>query len=147
MALTIEEIRAQVEQLVSALNARDFDAIAATPLFDPEASEFNSVISASEGETYRGIDGLREWARNIDETWDGFHIELQRLEPAGERRVVVEYRATGTAKASGVPLDIHTGQVWTFDDDWVLIRNDSFSDPRDAFEAAGVPYGPSTRSR
>lgn len=139
--LTLEEIRANGAALVEALNARDFDAFVGYDFFDEEHSEFNSAIAASEGETYLGVEGLRAWARNVDETWTDFRLELLRIEPAAdEDRVVVEMRATGTARASGVPLDIHTGQVWHWDERGVFARNDSFSDPREAFEAAGVPY-------
>ena len=56
---------------------------------------------------------MREWGRNVDETWEDFRVELLRVEPAPDGRVVVE---------------LH------------VARNDSFSDARDAFAAAGVPH-------
>ena len=146
MPLSLEEVRAKGALIVEALNARDFDALAGFDFFDNEHSEFNSTIAASEGETYLGVEGMRAWARNVDETWDDFRIELLRIEPAGEGRVVVELRTTGVAKVSGIPLDMNTGQVWYWDERGIFARNDSYTHAQEAFEAAGVPYGPSTRS-
>jgi ketosteroid isomerase-like protein len=83
---------------------------------------------------------LRDWARDVDEIWDDFEMEIARIVPAGENRAVTEFHITGTARASGAPLDTHTGQVWTWDDAGVIARNDSFTDPREAFALAGVPY-------
>jgi ketosteroid isomerase-like protein len=137
--LTLDEIRERGAALLDALNRRDFDAVAASGHFDNERGEFHSTIATSEGETYWGLEGLRQWARNVDEIWDDFRVELVRAELAPDGRVAVELRATCTAKASGVPLDLRTGQVWTWEDG-KFARNDSYSDPREAFEAAGVPY-------
>lgn len=144
--LTPEQIDSYARELIGALNARDFDAIAEMPHFDNERSEFNSAFAAAEGGVFRGLEGLREWARAVDETWDDFHVEILRTVPAGENRAVAEFRLTGTARASGAPLDGGASQLWTFDEEGVIVRNDAWTDPRKAFEVAGVPYGPSTRS-
>jgi hypothetical protein len=127
--------------MIAALNARDFDAIGSLEWFDNERSEFNSAISSAEGETYIGLEGLRRWARAIDEAWEGFHVHVVRIEPVDGLRAVAELRNTGTARASGIPLDMKTAQIWTFDEeDGTFLRNDSYTDPRQGFEAAGVPY-------
>ena len=144
MSVDVEHVRRQGELLLDALNRRDFEAIAAMEFFG-EDTRFNSAIAAAEGDTYLGVDGLRKWAANVDDTWEGFTIELLRVEAAGEDRFVAEMRTTGTARGSGAPLELHTGQIWTWRDG-MWIRNDSFTDARAAFEAAGVPYEPSTRS-
>ena len=144
--LTPEEIEAQGRELIAALNARDFDAIAEMPFFDNERSEFNSAFAAAEGLVFRGLEGMREWARAVDETWDDFRVDVVRIVPAGENQAVAEFRLTGTARASGAPLDGGASQLWTFDEAGVIVRNDAWTDPRAAFEAAGVDYGPSTRS-
>jgi ketosteroid isomerase-like protein len=145
VTLSLDEKRAQVRQLIGALEARDFDAIAALEFYDADA-EFRSTISASEGEVYRGVEGLRAWAMSVDEIWEDFRVEVAEVHDAGENRAVVIFNVTGTAKVSGVPLDTQTGQVWTWSDDGVVIRNDSFGHAHAAFEFAGLPYGPSTRS-
>ena len=60
----VEFSREGFEAVLGALNARDFDALA--DLLGP-AVEFNSVVAAAEGAgAYRGIDGLRKWAEEVD---------------------------------------------------------------------------------
>jgi hypothetical protein len=50
--------------MLDALNAREFESL--TELLDP-AVEFRSVLGAAEGEAgYTGIDGLRQWAEEVD---------------------------------------------------------------------------------
>ena len=48
---------------------------------------------------------------HLAEHFDGFHIEIKRMVPAGDT-VVVEARYRGTAKATGKPLDAETVHVW-----------------------------------
>lgn len=72
--------------------------------------------------------------------WEDFSIEQLRLEQADDRRWVVELRNRGRGRGSGIPIDLHTAQIWSFDANGVLVRNESFTDVREAFEAAGVPY-------
>ena len=126
--------------MVDALNARDFDRIGSFDFFDNEASEFNSAISHAEGETFIGLDGLRAWARAVDDVWEGYRIHLVRIERADDLRAVAELRNTGTARGSGIPLNIYTAQIWHFDADGLFIRNNSYTDVREGFAAAGVPY-------
>lgn len=128
-------MRAQAAQLVEALNARDFDGVAAMPL-DPEL-EFRSIIAASEGTSYRGIEGLRQWARDVDAIWEDFRIETLELVAAGDDRAVLVMRLTGRARGSGVPLESTIGQVWHWRKGRLWL-NDAYSDPRDAFAAAGI---------
>ena len=144
MSLGIDDVRRQGGLLIDALNRRDFDAIEGMEFFAPDLL-FNSTIAAAEGDTYVGVDGLRKWAANIDETWEDFNVELIRVEPAGANRAVAEFVSTGRARGSGAQLEMRTGQVWTWSDG-VWIRNDSYGSAREAFEAAGLPYDPSTRS-
>lgn len=128
--------REHVEALVRALNARDFGAITELPFWDP-AVRFRSVIGAAEGDTYVGIEGIRSWAKNSDATWENFRVRLVDFRAASEDRFVVLYHATGVARTSGVPLDTHTAQVWTLREGKV-VRNESYSDPREALEAVGL---------
>ena len=143
--MKLEEKRRHGQKLVELLNARDFDGICASPWFDDENAEFRSAIAMSEGEVYRGVAGLREWAANVDATWDGFHIEIAEHHDLGPDRSLVVLNTTGRARGSGVPLDLQTAQIWAWRDG-VMVRNDSFTDVREAFAAAGLPYEPSTRS-
>jgi ketosteroid isomerase-like protein len=126
--------RDYVEAVVRAVNARDLDTF--DRLFHPEI-EFRSLIAASEGEVYRGAEGLRAWIETMDDVWSGFRLELTDLHDAGGDDVVVVFRLTGVAKGSGVPLDSLVGQVWTWRDGrpW---RNVAYSTPGEAYAAVGL---------
>jgi ketosteroid isomerase-like protein len=130
----LQDKRKHAEAVVDATVRRDFEALA--ELVDPEM-EFRSVLADVEGLTYKGIDGMRRWAEDTDATWDDWQAEIVEFREVGDDRTVVVSRVTGKAKASGVPLDVRLGQVWTWRDGkpW---RNDSWTDPNKAFEAAGL---------
>jgi ketosteroid isomerase-like protein len=135
MPTTFAERRAQVHAVTEALNARDFDALAHLP-WHPEMV-FHSLLTDVEGTAYRGVEMLRRWAADVDAVWDGYRIEVLDVRAASDDRVVVIYRIRATARASGLPLDIRTGQVWTWRDD-MLWRNHAYGDPRAALAAAGL---------
>jgi ketosteroid isomerase-like protein len=46
-------------------------------------------------------------------------------------------RIRGRAKASGVPVEAVTAQIWTWRDG-KMWRNQVFADPREALEAVGL---------
>ncbi len=128
--------RDQVHAVIEALNARDFEALAELPL-DREG-EFRSAVAAAEGGVYgMGVEGLREWANDIDEIFDGFHIEVVEVHEVGDEQVLVVFRVVGTAKGSGFPLDVPVAQVWTWRDGKIW-RNATYTDPHEAFRAVGL---------
>lgn len=129
--------RQDAEALVAALNARDFEAIEELRAWDP-ALEFRSALAVADGETYRGIEGIRRWAENADATWASFRVELADFRVASGERVVVVYHVTGRALASGVPLDTFTSQVWTMREGRIQ-HIDSYTHPAEALEASGLP--------
>ena len=124
-----------IRNIVSALNARDFEALAEFP-FHPEF-EFHSLISDAEGAAYVGLDGLREWAADLDEVFEEFRPEVLEVRRAGEDTAVVIFRVAGTAKASGAPFDERNAQIWRWRDG-LLWRNEAYSNPEDALRAAGL---------
>jgi ketosteroid isomerase-like protein len=127
--------RKPLEVILDALNTRDFESL--TELLDP-GFEFRSILGATEGEAaYTGIDGLRKCAEEVDAIWEDWHQELVGYREVGESQAVAVIRATGRARASGVPLDSCTGNVLTRrrDKGW---RNEAYSDPREALKAVGL---------
>jgi ketosteroid isomerase-like protein len=126
--------RKRLETMLDALNARDFQAL--IELLDP-ATEFRSVLGATEGEVYTGIDGMRKWAEEVDAVWEDWHQEVVDYREVDENLAVAVIRATGVARGSGVPLDTCTGNVFTrrHGKGW---RNEVYSDPREALEAVGL---------
>jgi ketosteroid isomerase-like protein len=127
--------RAQVEAAFAALNARDFEALGELPVH-PKA-EFHSVFATAEGEVYRGLPGLREWAEAVDAVFDRFKTDLIDFRELDDARAVVTVRATGRAKTSGLPVDARLTQIWTWRDG-KMWRNEVFTDEREAYRAAGL---------
>lgn len=125
--------RAQYQAVVDALNARDFDALA--ELVGPD-TEFHSTIAIETG-IYRGVDGVKQWADDVDATWEDFRIEVLEFHEVGPEQAVAVNRNTGRARSSGIPLDDLRGTVLTWRDGrpW---RNVVYSDPDEAFRAAGL---------
>ena len=128
--------RELAEAVFDALNARDFEALGDMP-FHPDM-EFRSALTAVEGGTvYHGIQGLRQWANDIDSVFEDFNNELIGFHEVDDERAIVVTRVTGRARTSGVPVDERRAQIWTWRND-KMWRNDVFSDPREAFKAVGL---------
>jgi ketosteroid isomerase-like protein len=133
---TLQRKREQAEAVVAALNARDFEALGDMP-FHPDM-EFRSVLTAVEGgTTYHGIQGLRQWAQDIDSIFERVHSELIDVREVDDDRAIVIARVTGRARTSGAPFDERRTQIWTWRNGKIW-RNEVFSDPREAFKAAGI---------
>jgi ketosteroid isomerase-like protein len=130
--------REQIQASTEALNAWDFDALA--DVFHPEL-EHRSVFAAVEGDVYHGIEGQRKRWENVHTTWDDFSIAVVEVHDVDDGHAVVVLRLFGTAKASGIPLDKLLGQVWTWRDGkvWRIV---TYTEPRDALEAAGLKQPP-----
>jgi ketosteroid isomerase-like protein len=131
-----EEItREDFEALQAAMNARDFDTVA--ELVGPHV-EIHSVVAAADGAgSYRGIDGLRKWAEDVDAVWEDWHQEVVDYRVVSKNRAVAITRVTGRARTSGVPLDARTGNVLTRSPDGGSQLR-AYSDPHEAFEAVGL---------
>jgi ketosteroid isomerase-like protein len=89
-----------------------------------------------ERQTYPGVEGARRFTAEWAEAWDEWEIEVEDFIDAGEQ-VVVVLRQRGRSKASGVPVDMSLGQVWTFEEG-LQTRMQMFASPEEALEAAGL---------
>ncbi len=114
-----------------AFNRGDFDA--AMEIAHPEV-EFVPVGGQA---SLRGAEALRAWMEP-----DAF--EEQRIEPLDfrveGRKVLVHQHAQARGAGSGMELDIENWTVWTFDDDLLVTRMESFlpHEESEALEAAGL---------
>jgi len=130
-----QDARRQLEALMDALNARDFES--RTEFVDPAVS-FRSVLGATEGEAeYTGIDGYRKWAEKVDAVFEDWHQEVGDFREVGDSQAVAVLHTTGRARGSGAPLATRTGNVLTWRHGKVW-RNEAYSDPREALEAVGL---------
>jgi len=86
--------------------------------------------------SYRGQEGVRRWFRQMDEIWDDWRFEAERLFDAGNQ-VVAFVRVSGSAKRSSAALTISVAHVLTLRDGRVT-RAHVFLDRSEALEAAGL---------
>jgi ketosteroid isomerase-like protein len=131
----LSDKRALLEAVAAAINARDFDALADMP-FHPDM-ELRSVIAAAEGGVYHGIQGLRDWAHDIDSAFEEFSIRIVEFREVDDERVLAVLHNSGTAKASGVPIEQRTHAVCTWRNG-LMWRNDIYSDLHEALDAVGL---------
>jgi ketosteroid isomerase-like protein len=122
-----------VRRLAEAINRRDADA--AVEVCHPEI-EFLSVLAVS-GRAFLGHDGIREYFEDISSAWDEWRVEVHRVAPAADGRVVIVMTMHMRGKESGAPLSQRTGHVWTLKDG-KLLRNQPFRDPDDALREVGI---------
>lgn len=85
---------------------------------------------------YEGRDG---WVQFMHDWTDDFvwSIEIEKVVDLGDGRVIVDTVQRATGKASGVPVDLHMGAIWTVRDGQV-ISAENFLDPAEARAAAGL---------
>ena len=121
-----------VRRMVEVFNSDD--PRQAISSFHPDV-EFTSAFT--EGKTYVGLDGMREYADDLEAVWEYWHSENDRFVDGGADRVVWLYRTVGRGKGSGVPVDQPIATVWTLRDG-LIWRAQVYLDQRDALEAVGL---------
>ena len=77
---------------------------------------------------------MRIWTEDFED-WS---MEHERLIEAPDNRVVALTLQRATGKVSGVPVELHFGQVFEIEDGRIL-RMRNFPDFVQALEAAGLP--------
>ena len=102
-----------------------------------EEGEFHSTFAASEGRVFRGRQRFRDYFDTVDEAFDDMRVEVEEITEVGEDRLVVVLRVSGRGKGSGVNVEQHNGQVWTFVDSKIA-RIDSYMNRAEALKAAQV---------
>jgi ketosteroid isomerase-like protein len=122
-----------VRRMVAAFNSDD--PRQAIGCFHPEI-EFTTVFT--EGETYVGLQGMRQYGDDLVAVWENWHSEDNSFVDAGGEKVVWLYRIVGRGKGSGVPVDQPVAIVWTLRDG-LIWRGQAFLDRREALVAAGLP--------
>jgi ketosteroid isomerase-like protein len=126
----VRAVRASIE----GWNNDDFDACIA--FAHPQVEWISAVAEQLHpGAVYHGLDGAR---RYWDEWHDLWRIRLALLEIAEEGDTVVVVACTeARGDASGVVLRQRIGYVYEFEDG-LARRVQSYIDPAEAFEAAGI---------
>ena len=122
-----------VRRAYEAFARRDVDTL--IELCDPEL-EFTSLIRESEGVTYRGHDGLREYLDSLLDVLPDWRPILEHAEVHGDQ-VLVRLRIHATPPGGDVPIEQEIWQVIRFRDG-LSIRWDFF---RTETEARGALAG------
>ena len=116
-----------------AWNRGDYDAW--IDAFDGEC-EFWPLRAQLEGRPYRGHDGLRQFADDLTEEWEHVRFVLSEARDAGNQ-VVALAQIEARGRASGAELHIPIGVVATMRAG-KIVEARMYSDPAEAFEAAGL---------
>jgi uncharacterized protein len=116
-----------------AFNRRDIDAL--LDAFHPEV-EWHPLLAELGGGTYLGHDGVRRMLEEIEESWDDFRTEADRVVDAGER-IFVFAHTSGRGKTSGVEAELHVVTVVEMRDGRAL-RVWSYGTLEEALAAAGL---------
>ncbi len=89
-----------------------------------------------DGPVGTGHDVIIEHVARWSESWDVWTVEVERVIEAGTDRVSLLMREKGKS-ASGVVMDEVHAELYTLRDS-MIVRRQGFSDPTEAFAAAGV---------
>jgi ketosteroid isomerase-like protein len=93
-----------------AFDAREVDAVLRILAEDVEVHTAPGLLNAG---TYRGRDGYLVWLTAWLEAWEDFEAEPTRLEPIGERHVLVTVHQTARGAGSGVGVEMWNH--WAFE--------------------------------
>ena len=122
-----------VRRAVAAVNRRDLDAYLACCTDDVQLSTPLTDVTG----VYEGPDGIRRFFADVGDTGPDFHLTIERVEPIGQDRVLTFMRLTATGRASGIPQDARTGNVYDLAGGKIE-RIRIFVDRAEALEAAGL---------
>ena len=106
-------------------------------LCDP-GIEFTSRVTAVEGATYRGHEGIRRYFRDIAEAWHEWRNEVEEIAEVAPDAVFVETTFTGIGRASGVEVELRSAAVFVLSDERISAIH-VHSTRMEALRAAGLP--------
>jgi ketosteroid isomerase-like protein len=121
------------QQTAVAVGRRDVEFLLAVS--DP-AVEWHTSVSIAKGGAYHGHDGVREYLRDIDETFELLEPTFDRALDVGDLVLAVG-RLHYRGKASGVETDVPMGWVFKFREGKVFYMR-AFRDPEQALGALGT---------
>lgn len=108
-----------VRRAFEAFAARDLRAL--TELVDPDV-ELRPLVSVWQ-RTYRGLEGLEEWFREVSQTWDEFTFEADDMRAVDADRMLVKAHWRGRAIAGGSEVGGPSAFVITFRGDKVVLAD------------------------
>ena len=125
-----------VQRWVDALNAEDMARF--LDVWDRECEFLSVTGSQIDGTPYRRHEGVRRFWEERMETWTELRFDAERILEGKDGDVVVAVGLLrGTGHASGVLVEQGLGVVFELRDRKIRSCR-SYSDPKDALEAAGL---------
>jgi|SRR5215208_3134844 len=122
-----------VKQAITALNERDLDRYLACCT---QTIQLRTPTAAVAG-VYEGPKGIRRFWADLEDASPDFRLDLEHLEAVGENRAFAFLRAAGSGRASGVPMEGATTNVYTFVAG-KIDRVEIFLDRQQALEVLGL---------
>jgi hypothetical protein len=122
-----------VARAITAVNERDIDEYLACCTDDVT---LRTPVAAVAG-VYEGPDGIRRFFSDIEDAGPDFRLEIERLEPLSAERVLGLLRFTVTGRASGVPTEVETANVYDFVEGRIR-RINIFTDRTEALKGVGL---------
>jgi ketosteroid isomerase-like protein len=89
-----------------------------------------------EQQTYQGPEGARMFISDWVDAWDDWEIEVESLHDAGDKVAAIVHQR-GRSKATGLPVDMYFGQLWTLRDG-MQVRMEMYASPEGTLKAAGL---------
>ena len=121
-----------VRRAFEAFAARDLSALRELVTPDVELRPLVSVWQRS----YRGLDGLEDWFREVSKTWAEFEFHSDEVREIDDDRILVKAHWRGRAVAGGNEVGGPSAAVVTFRGDKVVVA-DFFLNEEAALAAAG----------
>ena len=120
-------------RFVKAFNARDIEAMIAQ--CDPSI-EFHSTFAAVGGAVYHGLDGLRDWHRDLADAWREIRVEPGAYFDLGQDTLLVfVLHARGRHSRAEVAMPIASVTSWR---DGLMIYFKNYTQRDDALSDLGV---------
>jgi len=102
---------------------------------DFELRQASSIIDTAG--VFRGPDAFRDVLRELEESFEDFKAEAEKLIEAPTGEIVVFVHVLGRGRGSGAEMDNRIAHVWTYRDD-EAVRMVAYEEPADALEAVGL---------
>ena len=122
-----------VRRAVAAVNLRDIDGYLACCTNDVQLTTPLAEVTGA----YDGPDGIRRFFTDLTDTSPDFRISIERVEAVGPDRVLASMHVAGTGRASGIPNEARTGNVYDLTDGKIE-RIRIFVSREEALQAAGL---------
>jgi ketosteroid isomerase-like protein len=108
----LSTFRAVYEQSAEAFNEGDLD----TALGElPEDFEWHAPSEDADHSVYRGPAEVKGWFAEMQSVFDDWRIDPRDFEQLGDNTLLVHHVIRGTSRGAGVPVEVHTYEVWEFD--------------------------------